>query len=56
MKFLFEKNLTQVYTSDFFSIFSCRIKSDDQPLEDLAKSGYKSNTQVEKSKNITGYW
>jgi hypothetical protein len=55
MKFLFEKKLTQVYTSDFFSIFSCRTKIDDQPPKDLAKSGYKSNTQVEKSKNITGY-
>jgi hypothetical protein len=53
MKFLFEKNLTPVYTSDFFS---CCTKSDDQPPEDLAKSGYKSNRQVEKSKNITGFW
>jgi hypothetical protein len=46
--------LTPVSTSDFFSILSFRTKSDDQPPEDFAKSGYKSNRQVEKSKNITG--
>jgi hypothetical protein len=45
---------SSLYTSDFFSILSFRTKSDDQPPEDLAKSGYKSKRQVEKSKNITG--
>jgi hypothetical protein len=31
----------------FFSIFSCCIKSGDQPQEDLAKSDYKTNKEVE---------
>jgi hypothetical protein len=34
-----------------FSIFSCHTKIDDQPLKNLAKFGYKTNKQVEKSKN-----
>jgi hypothetical protein len=30
----------------FFSILSCCFKSDDQPQEDLAKSGYKTNRDL----------
>ncbi len=30
----------------FFSIFSCRIKTGDQPQEDLVRSGYKTNKEV----------
>ncbi len=30
----------------FFSIFSCCFKSDDQPQEDLAKSGYQTNRDL----------
>jgi len=30
----------------FFSIFSCRIKTGDQPQEDLVSSGYKTNKKV----------
>jgi hypothetical protein len=31
----------------FFSIFSCCIKSGDQPQEDLVKSDYKTNKEAE---------
>ncbi len=31
----------------FFPIFSCCSKSGDQPQEDLAKSGYKTNREIE---------
>jgi len=31
----------------FFPIFSCCFKSGDQPQEDLAKSGYKTNREAE---------
>jgi hypothetical protein len=38
-----------------FSIFSCCTKSGDQPQDDLAKSGYKTqNKQEEKSRNHIG--
>jgi len=30
----------------FFSIFLCCAISDDQPQDDLAKSGYKKNREV----------
>jgi len=56
MKFFFEKNLTPIYTSHFFSIYSCDTKSGDRPPKDLAKSNYKSNRQLEKIKNVTGCW
>jgi hypothetical protein len=29
-----------------FSIFSCGIKTGDQPQEDLVRSGYKTNKEV----------
>jgi hypothetical protein len=30
----------------FFAIFPCRIKTGDQPQEDLVRSGYKTNKDV----------
>ncbi len=36
----------------FFPIFSCCSKSGDQPQGNLAKSGYRENRQVKKSRNF----
>jgi hypothetical protein len=35
----------------FFLIFSWCFESGDQPQEDLAKSGYKTNKEIRKSRN-----
>jgi hypothetical protein len=36
----------------FFPIFSCYSKTGDQPQGNLAKSGYRENRQVKKSRNF----
>jgi hypothetical protein len=42
--------------NDYFSFFSSHTKIGNQPLEDLARYGYKISRQVAKSKNTTRCW
>jgi len=44
---LIQQSVEAVFFFFFFPIFSCCSKSGDQPQKDLAKSGYKTNRQIE---------
>jgi hypothetical protein len=44
--FLKKNNQNKVGIVVFFPIFSCCSYIGDQPVEDLAKSGYKTNREI----------
>jgi hypothetical protein len=48
--------MTMVSLMLFFSIFSHCFKSCDWPKEDLSKSGYKTNKEVENLGIFIKYW